>query len=541
MLVLSDAHESGQASAHGLFAGRRRGRVAARSWSGTRATDRRLRLGAEARRYRNPRDVQVHFDPVRYVHAARGQPMGLRWDRKSDHGDGESDDGNGEADDGDGKFEVRSPDGVATATAAAPGTNQPPNAAFAALTASPLVREEVTFVSYSDERDGRIIEQAWDMNGDGIFDDATGPVATRTFSAPGERTVMLRVADDKRAVSTLSRTVVVREQAAASVTGPSGPKQLLTAPTPPPPPRLLSPFPIVRLVGSLIRAGLASACSQSGRRRGRWRSSAAAGEDVRSSALRSSSVECRRGSLPSSASCLRTHCSRRSFAETTASGSTPGSGCGRIASRNGPTAACCPALLGWRRALRADTGQATACHHVRSHGRGRRLGGPSRVGMAAPRPAGSPYPSTRRLARESLWESTAPPCGQARERPGAGRDLASAEPPTSGPFGRRHRGSREATIAWGPERGSAGGGSRRRPPARAATISSPFAYREASRAVVREEESVSRELARASSACLTPPDAAAGLRSHRRRQRAEDVPVSPFGWLGRARLGTRLV
>jgi hypothetical protein len=36
--------------------------------------------------------------------------------------------------------------------------------------------------------------------------------------------------------------------------------------------------------------------------------------------------------------------------------------------------------------------------------------------------------------------------------------------------------------------------------ARAATISSPFAYREASRAVVHEEESVSRELARASSA-----------------------------------------
>ena len=235
------------------------------------------------------------------------------WDfdggRESDDGDGDSDDGDGESDDGDGKFEVSSPDGVATATAPAPGTwkvtlrvediagksdtatkriaveaappsntppppaqprppppdrpppdplpppppNQPPIAAFAALPASPLVREEVTFVSYSDDRDGRITEQAWDMNGDGLFDDATGPVATHSFSAPGERTVMLRVTDDKGAVSTLSRTVVVREQLAASGAGPSGPTQLPTAPTPPP--RLLSPFPIVRLVGSVTRVG----------------------------------------------------------------------------------------------------------------------------------------------------------------------------------------------------------------------------------------------------------------------------------------------
>jgi PKD domain len=136
-----------------------------------------------------------------------------------------------------------------------PPPNQPPTAAFVALPTSPLVREEVTFVSYSDDRDGRITEHAWDMNGDGVFDDATGPVATRRFSAPGERTVTLRVTDDKGASSTLSRTVVVREQPAASTTGPSppGPRQLTGAPTAPP--RLLSPFPIVRLVGSVTQAG----------------------------------------------------------------------------------------------------------------------------------------------------------------------------------------------------------------------------------------------------------------------------------------------
>jgi PKD repeat protein len=91
----------------------------------------------------------------------------------------------------------------------APPPNEPPNAAFAALPGSPLVGEEVTFVSYSDDRDGRITEQAWDLNGDGIFDDAAGPLATRRFSVPGGKTVTLRVADDKGAASTLSLTVQV--------------------------------------------------------------------------------------------------------------------------------------------------------------------------------------------------------------------------------------------------------------------------------------------------------------------------------------------
>lgn len=194
--------------------------------------------------------------------------------------------------DGDHKFDASSPTGIATATAPAPGTwsvtlrvediageshrvtkeiavephpppppppppppNQPPSAAFAALPGSPLVGEEVTFVSYSGDRDGGIAEQAWDMNGDGIFDDATGPIATRRFSLPGDRSITLRVTDDEGAASTLSLTVVVRDQPAASATGPSPPstRQPVTGPTPLP--SLLSPFPIVRLVGSVTHAG----------------------------------------------------------------------------------------------------------------------------------------------------------------------------------------------------------------------------------------------------------------------------------------------
>jgi PKD domain len=113
------------------------------------------------------------------------------------------------------------------------------------------VGEEVTFVSYSEDRDGRITDQAWDMDGDGRFDDATGPLVTRRFSTAGQRPVTLRVTDDSGAASTLSLTVSVRAQPPAGATGPSPPP--LVGPIPLP--RMLSPFPIVRLIGSVTELG----------------------------------------------------------------------------------------------------------------------------------------------------------------------------------------------------------------------------------------------------------------------------------------------
>jgi PKD domain len=117
------------------------------------------------------------------------------------------------------------------------------------------VSEEVTFVSYSDDRDGQITEQAWDMDGDGLFDDATGPLVTRRFSTAGQKKVTLRVADDKGAVSTLSLTILVREPPPALTTGPPRPpvRPPLIGPTPLP--SMLSPFPIVRLIGSVTELG----------------------------------------------------------------------------------------------------------------------------------------------------------------------------------------------------------------------------------------------------------------------------------------------
>jgi hypothetical protein len=112
----------------------------------------------------------------------------------------------------------------------------------------------VTFVSYSDDSDGRLIVQAWDLDGDGFFNDATGAVVTRRFSVPGQQTVTLRVTDEDGAASTASVTVVVRDQSTGSAAGPSRPSSP-TLSGPPPLPKLLSPFPIVRLAGSVTQAG----------------------------------------------------------------------------------------------------------------------------------------------------------------------------------------------------------------------------------------------------------------------------------------------
>ena len=207
---------------------------------------------------------------------------------------------------GDHKFDVKSPDGTATVTAPAPGTwtvtihvedsagdtdrrtkeinveagpsppapnpprppspNQPPSAAFAAVPGAPLVGEEVTFVSYSEDPDGNIADQSWDLDEDGSFDDAAGPVATHRFSLAGEKTVTLRVTDDSGAALTRSLSIVVRDAPAASTAPPSSSphgSQAAAGPAPLPSPlaasksvpSLLSPFPVVRLVGSVTQAG----------------------------------------------------------------------------------------------------------------------------------------------------------------------------------------------------------------------------------------------------------------------------------------------
>lgn len=96
------------------------------------------------------------------------------------------------------------------------------------------------FESSSCDPDGRLTLQAWDLDGDGAYDDATGSVATATFRSAGSRQVGLSVTARDGETDTQRRTVVVDTDYAL-------PR--------PPQNRLMSPFPVVRLAGQLTSSG----------------------------------------------------------------------------------------------------------------------------------------------------------------------------------------------------------------------------------------------------------------------------------------------
>ena len=103
-----------------------------------------------------------------------------------------------------------------------------------------MVGEQTSFQSFSYDPDGSVAAQRWDLDGDGDFDeDVTGPSAFTTFTTPGERVVRLQVRDNEGALQTA--TVDVDVQPAAVVR----PSAL----------GLLTPFPIVRLAGSVFQRG----------------------------------------------------------------------------------------------------------------------------------------------------------------------------------------------------------------------------------------------------------------------------------------------
>ncbi len=103
--------------------------------------------------------------------------------------------------------------------------NRAPTAFFTYAPAQPLTGEQVTFSSSSNDPDGTIASQAWDLDHDGQFDDATGTSATKTFSTPGTYDIALRVTDNSSATDTTTQQVVVgnRPPTAAFTYSPSDP------------------------------------------------------------------------------------------------------------------------------------------------------------------------------------------------------------------------------------------------------------------------------------------------------------------------------
>ena len=84
-----------------------------------------------------------------------------------------------------------------------------PTAAITPSTTSPTTGQAVTFTSTASDPDGSIAGWAWDLDGDGQFDDGTTPAVSATFDTPGPRAVALRVTDDDGQTADAQVTVTV--------------------------------------------------------------------------------------------------------------------------------------------------------------------------------------------------------------------------------------------------------------------------------------------------------------------------------------------
>jgi glucose/arabinose dehydrogenase/PKD repeat protein len=83
--------------------------------------------------------------------------------------------------------------------------NQPPIAVAGADPTSGLAPLTVTFDGgASNDPDGDTLAYAWDLDGDGAFDDAATPTASYTYTQPGTYTASLRVVDPSGASATSS-------------------------------------------------------------------------------------------------------------------------------------------------------------------------------------------------------------------------------------------------------------------------------------------------------------------------------------------------
>jgi PKD repeat protein len=124
-----------------------------------------------------------------------------------------------------------------------PPQNEPPAASFVFFPAGPIAGEPITFVSTSSDPDSPIPASSldWDLNGDGLFDEAEGPSATTTYPVQGTYTVSLRITTNATDVATLVLNV-----GTPAAPGTSVGQQALS---------LLSPFPVVRIAGRVSRRG----------------------------------------------------------------------------------------------------------------------------------------------------------------------------------------------------------------------------------------------------------------------------------------------
>jgi predicted outer membrane repeat protein len=144
--------------------------------------------------------------------------------------------------------------------------NRPPVASFVHVPSGALAGDPIQLTSTAFDPDGTVGSEDWDLDGDGQFDDATGPTVSFTPPSAGSHPVGLRITDDLGAVSDVMEAIVVTERPLPDPrvtpepfdTG--GPVVVIPEPDPNPiapiaPMRWLDPFPVVRVRGVTTRKG----------------------------------------------------------------------------------------------------------------------------------------------------------------------------------------------------------------------------------------------------------------------------------------------
>jgi glucose/arabinose dehydrogenase/PKD repeat protein len=96
--------------------------------------------------------------------------------------------------------------------------NQPPTAVIAANPTNGPVPLTVSFDgTASTDPEAGPLSYSWDVNGDGVFGDATGPTASYTYTSTGMYHPSLRVTDDQGATDTASVTITAGNTAPVPV------------------------------------------------------------------------------------------------------------------------------------------------------------------------------------------------------------------------------------------------------------------------------------------------------------------------------------
>ena len=78
----------------------------------------------------------------------------------------------------------------------------------------------VIFTATASDPDGTVAALAWDLDGDGQFNDGTGAVVARTFSTPGSRIVSVHATDNVGVATIAFRTIEVTGSAEGQPAGP---------------------------------------------------------------------------------------------------------------------------------------------------------------------------------------------------------------------------------------------------------------------------------------------------------------------------------